>query len=106
MKRRMTETTYRVLNVLSDVPKSRARLAYEARVTDRTLREEIRTLRENGYLVCSNSQRGGYWIGTESDVARTAHELMKRGIALIRQGKMMMPVSSDGEQIEMKEVFK
>ena len=100
-KREMTSTTYRVLNLLRTYPKSRLQLAHEARVSDRRLRDEIRTLRENGYMVCSNSQSGGYWLGTDRDIERTSKELMARGVALIRQARLLMPVGDDGDQMEI-----
>lgn len=102
-RRSMNASAVRVLDLLSDKPKSKYVLMLETGFTERAIRDMIRTLRENGYCVCSNSQTGGYWLGSEKDVDHTTREMMHRGIALIKQARVMRKAFdlSDDRQIEI-----
>ena len=64
---------------------SRSELAASAGYSDRTIRQIISQLREKGYLICSSSEGGGYFIATDPDEASEFYWQEKnRAISIFR----------------------
>lgn len=87
-----------VLNALTDKPKTRQQLAQECGISDRSLRREIKRLRDNGYPICTNSQTGGYWIGNNKESAILARELWSRAIELMTTARAISSGALDGQE--------
>lgn len=69
----------RLLQVLSDKPKSNIELMFELGLTSSAqLRKMVKELRKCGYPVCSSTRTGGYWLGDSTDVRRTINDLESR----------------------------
>ncbi len=80
----LTNADRRVLRLLEIPPVRvwpRKRLAAEAHIADRTMRQAIERLRLHGHAICmDSSSAGGYWIATDAEeIASMRAELMSRG---------------------------
>lgn len=75
----MEELLSRIWSALTDVPQTREKLCGDLGIKDRDLRKAIKTLRDYGYNIASNSNTSGYWRGTEADKRRTVAEYRSRG---------------------------
>ena len=69
---------------------------------ERTIRLAIRSLREQGYPICSLTHGKGYWMGSKEDVRATVNQLRSRAFKLLRVAKVMEGV--DPNQITMEEI--
>ena len=79
----MREMAERLLEVLTNEPKSRDDIKELLSCSDRDVRRAVNELRLNGYNVASSSETKGYWLGNETDKNRTIAELKARAKALI-----------------------
>ena len=76
-----------LLRKLTNKPKSRQTLCAELGCTDRTLRREVRRLRMEGFPICSNSQKGGYWLAEGEDLKHLIHDLEHRGLSCLEAAR-------------------
>lgn len=87
--------TQAMLNILAlcrqadkDNPVTRERLMRATGMPDRRVRREIEALRKEGYRICSNSARAGYWLAkTEAeykDFRRNYGSRLWEGIRTLR----------------------
>lgn len=74
----------RLMQVLEErtEPMSRMELVRILNIDDRTIRELISYARTKGVPICSASDRKGYWLGDEYDVARLVSEYRGRANTL------------------------
>lgn len=57
-----------ILSILQKTPRiTRAELVAQTHASDRAVRHAIHELRWHGYRICSDTQTGGYWIGTPEE---------------------------------------
>lgn len=99
----MTQEQARVYEALTKTPQSRKQLTSVTGLSDRALRREISELRKNGYPVCTDSRKGGYWIGEGEDVKRLTKELESRAFDLLETSRRIKRRQLEG-QLRMKEV--
>lgn len=69
---------------------------------ERTIRLAIRSLREQGYPICSLTHGKGYWMGSKEDVRATVSQLRSRAYKLLRVAKVMEGI--DPNQITIEEI--
>lgn len=93
----MMDTADKLLMVLTDKPQSRALLARKLGCSDRALRRAVRELRKEGHTVCSDSEMGGYWLGTDEETKRLVKELEHRGLDLLETARKIKARQLDGQ---------
>lgn len=74
----MSELAKLLLDTLTFKPQTRAELCDKLHCGERAVRRAVEELREYGYNIASNSETGGYWLGSEADRERTINELRSR----------------------------
>jgi biotin operon repressor len=106
-------TTQAMLNILAlcgqadkDNPVTRERLTRATGMPDRRVRREIEALRKEGYRICSNSARPGYWLcHTEAEYLIFRKDYASRVLESLRtlnrmdkavEGQIVMPSNSRG----------
>lgn len=92
----------RILSILGSKPKSKGYLVGMIGENERTIRLAIRSLREQGYPICSLTHGKGYWMGSKEDVRATVSQLRSRAFKLLRVAKVMEGI--DPNQITMEEI--
>lgn len=74
----------RLICLLSDKPVSRSYLSNQLQLSDRTVRQLISELRNQGIPICSNSRTGGYWIAKDKDeIQQTINEYRHRAFNML-----------------------
>ena len=91
-------TENRLLSILGSKPKSKSYLVGMIGENERT----IRSLREQGYPICSLTHGKGYWMGSKEDVRATVNQLRSRAFKLLRVAKVMEGI--DPNQITIEEI--
>ena len=74
----MEELQRNLLKVLKRTPQTRADLCLALGISDRKLRSTVQELRDSGYNIASNSNSGGYLLGSERDKRRIIAEYRSR----------------------------
>lgn len=77
------------MNALTSKPQTREHLRRKAGISDRQMRATIETLRKQGYPICSDSQNGGYWMGSEKDALRMAKSYEHRALCMLDTARKM-----------------
>ena len=89
----MTTLSQELLDVLTNEPQSKWLLAEKLNTNERAVRRAIKELRDNGYIIVSNSTNRGYWLGTDKDRERIVRELearissMSATVRALKQGR-------------------
>lgn len=91
-----------LLELLSETPKSRSRIARELGTSERQVESIIARLRDRGESICSNSDTVGYWVDSGADLERTIREMEHRAVVLLNRAKNMRN-RKDGKQVTMDE---
>lgn len=91
-----------VLSMLTTYPQDRFTLAEAIGITERTFREAVHDLRQEGHLIISESRGKGYRLGTRKEAYVMAKELESRAMDLLRTSRVMMGL--DPNQITLKGV--
>lgn len=95
-------TEERILQTLSTKPISRYEITFKLKLSEREVRRSIETMRNRGVPICSNSTKGGYWLGNAEDCRHTAAEYRAKAYKMLHTAAML-----DGQldgQIEMGEL--
>lgn len=89
----MTTLSEELLITLTKEPQSKWLLAEKLNTNERAVRRAIKELRDNGYVIVSNSTNRGYWLGTDKDRDRIVRELearissMSATVRALKQGR-------------------
>lgn len=104
LKTQLDNNTKRmVLSMLTTKSQSRYILARAIGISERCFRRAVRELRLEGKLIISDSQVGGYRLGTKEEAKATARELRSRAYDLLRTAKALEGV--DPDQLSIDEVM-
>lgn len=69
-------------------------------ISDSELRSLIRELRQDGYPICSNSRKNGYWLGSKEEIEQTINEYRHRAYDMLRTAIALEKKKSIGVQQE------
>lgn len=91
MERLITQTEEIIYALIPFAKKNaitRSELVELTSLPDRTVRKAVANLRENGFIICSSSQKKGYWKPTKkSEVEAFVNEMNSRAISCLKSAK-------------------
>lgn len=89
-KNQLDDTTKNmVLSMLTTKPQDRFVLAGAIGIHERTFRQAVHDLRREGHLIISESDGGGYRLGTRKEAAIVAREMRSRAYDMLKTANLM-----------------